>query len=501
MSPPMLVGGGHIGKSARRQYSPGTSRCAGVRRSAGGISASRSGTSVSIEVRVASGPVPLPAFALALAEAAMRVQLLPCRKSSAARVDASRASPIGYEMSSPAWQRDLPHRLAIGVAADQPVVGAQIGDERIDDELARRCGATRADEGDLGRRDRVRLGLEQIGRVLRRLFRTEGHVAHHVGRRAVATQQVAHDDRSVDKATAIIAQVDDDVGNARRLELGEGAAQLVVRRGDEGAQVHVTVALAVVGDDLDAVPVGHRAEREVGLRHRHGPRAAGVTNLEIALRTGRARPQRIAQRAAAGIVQAADGLQIARRRADRQDFRAAIDPGVERRRALIGFGDVQPPGRIEPQPPAETRAGPLAVIGGFLLDRRQIGEIPVLALRPRRRGQRIQIIVDVGVAARIQAVRQGIVEQIPFLHLRQHPILAAAQRTPIAGGGGRRRRGCWSRRASRRSAAARSAVTTARQQRRQRQNPNPTPYAHTSSPTPRPVQPMLAPKDTQHGSQ
>src|SRR3546814_1617823 len=56
---------------------------------------------------------------------------------------------------------------------------------------------------------------------------------------ASRAHQVAHQIRRRNEAAAIIAEIDDDVGDALRAEIGKGVAELVVRRRDEGSQVQI----------------------------------------------------------------------------------------------------------------------------------------------------------------------------------------------------------------------------------------------------------------------
>src|SRR3546814_6095213 len=69
----------------------------------------------------------------------------------------------------------------------------------------------------------------------------------------------------LNETTAIITEIDDDVGDALRTEIGEGVRQLAVRRRDEGAQVQIAIAAAALADHLGAVAVRNRVERIVGL--------------------------------------------------------------------------------------------------------------------------------------------------------------------------------------------------------------------------------------------
>src|SRR3546814_19496184 len=69
----------------------------------------------------------------------------------------------------------------------------------------------------------------------------------------------------LNETTAIITEIDDDVGDALRTEIGEGVRQLAVRRRDEGAQVQIAIAAAALADHLGAVAVRNRSEeRRVG---------------------------------------------------------------------------------------------------------------------------------------------------------------------------------------------------------------------------------------------
>src|SRR3546814_19014493 len=71
--------------------------------------------------------------------------------------------------------------------------------------------------------------------------------------------------RRRNETAAIITEIDDDVGDTLRAEIGEGVRQLAVRRRDEGAQVQIAIAAAALADHLGAVAVRNRVERiEIG---------------------------------------------------------------------------------------------------------------------------------------------------------------------------------------------------------------------------------------------
>src|SRR5690606_1364116 len=107
--------------------------------------------------------------------------------------------------------------------------------------------------------------------------------------------------------------------------------------------------------------------------------------------------------------------------------------------AFEGFQDENTPvDGVVSQPNAKAGGLALLVKGILLGNRRQVGEVPVTALRPRRSHQCIDVTVDRGVCRRVYAgVEQGW-EQIPFLQLRERPILPRPQG---AGSGGRAWRG------------------------------------------------------------
>jgi hypothetical protein len=71
--------------------------------------------------------------------------------------------------------------------------------------------------------------------------------------RNVRAHQVAHQLCRRDQPAAIVAQVDDDVGDALRPEARERLAQRRVGGRDEGAQVDVADVPPAIGDDLRAV--------------------------------------------------------------------------------------------------------------------------------------------------------------------------------------------------------------------------------------------------------
>src|SRR3546814_6383565 len=79
---------------------------------------------------------------------------------------------------------------------------------------------------------------------------------------ASRAHQVAHQIRRRNEAAAIIAEIDDDVGDALRAEIGKGVAELVVRRRDEGSQVQIAIAAAALADDLGAIAVRNGVRSE-----------------------------------------------------------------------------------------------------------------------------------------------------------------------------------------------------------------------------------------------
>jgi hypothetical protein len=95
--------------------------------------------------------------------------------------------------------------------------------------------------------------MKAIFIVIGRLGRPEGRVAHHVRRGALAEQQVVHQLGDRDEAAAIVAEIDDHLVDALRLELRKGAAQGRIGWADEGAQVHISDLLAIIVDNPRAV--------------------------------------------------------------------------------------------------------------------------------------------------------------------------------------------------------------------------------------------------------
>src|SRR3546814_13709545 len=63
---------------------------------------------------------------------------------------------------------------------------------------------------------------------------------------APRAQQVAQQIRRRNETAAIITEIDDEVGDTLRAEIGEGVRQLAVRRRDEGAQVQIAIAAAAL---------------------------------------------------------------------------------------------------------------------------------------------------------------------------------------------------------------------------------------------------------------
>jgi hypothetical protein len=84
-------------------------------------------------------------------------------------------------------------------------------------------------------------------------LRPEGGEAENVGGGAVAAEQVAHQVGDADGTAAIVAEIDDDLGYALRLEIGKGLAQRRIRGRDEGAQVDIANPLPAIIDDAGTI--------------------------------------------------------------------------------------------------------------------------------------------------------------------------------------------------------------------------------------------------------
>ena len=312
-----------------------------------------------------------------------------------------------------------------------------------------------------------------MGLVLAALFRAIGHAHEDVGARPVAAEQIAQHLGGRDEAAAIIAQVEDDVGHALRLETGEGVAQRLLGRQDEGAQIDIADAAAAIVDHPRAIAVRYRHQVEVAFGHRYGPRAGRVGNAQQPGRAGAIRPHRIGHGiGTARREQRRHAAHVGDAGADLQYLRAAIDAGGERRAVLERFDDEQAGGpAVGCEAQAEAGARPRLIIGILRLDGGEIGEIAIPPLRPRTLGQRVNIVVDTGIAGRAERGRQGFGEKIPFLERRRRPILPLPHRT----GGGRR--GRWRHRRRRSARTVRPATATSRQHRQpagqQRQARNP----------------------------
>ena len=336
-------------------------------------------------------------------------------------------------------ERDLADRLAIGVGADQPVVGAQIGLERVDQQLARRCSAAGADERDLHRRDRLRLRREQLGGIVVRFLGAEGGVAEHLPA-AVAAEQVAEQFGNRDQPAAVVAQIDHDLADPLRAEPGECGTQRRIGGIDERAQVDVADLGSPVVEDLRTVARRNRSDLVRALGH---GKVLGDPAGDHAQDFGDARRARSERRRDPGRTFGGEdrghGPQSRRAVADGDDLGPAVDTGGKRGSAFVSL-DHEEPGvdRVVAQADAEPGAGARGVKRVLLRDRGQIGEIAVLRLRPRRRGQGIEIGTGVGVGRRVDRSVEQIGEQVPLLHLRQDPVLALTDRAASRRSGGGR---------------------------------------------------------------
>src|SRR5690606_8723464 len=78
-----------------------------------------------------------------------------------------------------------------------------------------------------------------------------------------------------------------------------------------------------------------------------------------------------------------------------------------------------------------AEAGGLAAAdeGPLLLDRGHVGEEAVASLGARGLGQLVDIIRERGEAGRVEAGRQRLGEEIPFLELVERPVRPVGERT------------------------------------------------------------------------
>jgi hypothetical protein len=197
--------------------------------------------------------------------------------------------------------------------------------------------------GDLGRRDRLRLRHEEARLVELRLFGPEGREAEHVLPAAIGAEQIAHQFGDRDQAAAIIAVIDDHLRDACVPEALEGLAQGGIGGVDEGAQIDVTDAPSAFLDDPRAVAAGNRRDREIRLGDGDVSHAARILDAKHAGGAGGIGAKRT-RNAALGSHDIGGAAQIGLAGADRQDLGAAIDAGRQGRRAFKGFGNEDPAG-------------------------------------------------------------------------------------------------------------------------------------------------------------
>src|SRR3546814_18899757 len=97
--------------------------------------------------------------------------------------------------------------------------------------------------------------------VLGRFFRAELDLREDVAGAAAPAQQVAEQFGDRDEAAAIVAQVDDDVGDPLVAERLESGAQLRRGRADKGAKVDIAIIAPARSDTLRAIAAGNQIGR------------------------------------------------------------------------------------------------------------------------------------------------------------------------------------------------------------------------------------------------
>src|SRR5690606_21789844 len=106
-------------------------------------------------------------------------------------------------------------------------------------------GAAGADERNPGRSNRFGLRVERNGLVLRSLRIAERYITKGFTRPTVA-HQIAHQRSDIDQPAAVIAQVDNQLSHALRLEVGKGRAEVGLRSVDKCAQVKIADPTAAI---------------------------------------------------------------------------------------------------------------------------------------------------------------------------------------------------------------------------------------------------------------
>jgi hypothetical protein len=178
--------------------------------------------------------------------------------------------------------------------------------------------------------DRLRLRCEEPGDIQVRLGRPVHPVLHDFRRRALPEQQIGHQRGNRDLTACIVAQVDDHLADALRLELRKGAAKLRIRRVDERAQVQVAHLLAAVVDDPGAVARGDRGDGELGFGDGGvAHRAVGVAHPQQPGRAGRIGPKGGENSIGAfGRDDHIDGLEVRGAGADGEDLGSPVHPAA-----------------------------------------------------------------------------------------------------------------------------------------------------------------------------
>ena len=159
----------------------------------------------------------------------------------------------------------MPDRFPERVFSDQRQIVSEVGNEIVGHQFACRRGSFAPNHRHAGCRDRLRLAVD-IGRlVLACLAGAQHHAARYISD-LLGQQKVGQKVSDRDQATAIIAEIEDDLGDTRRPELGEAVAQLLCGiRHDERAQIDVADLLVAIVQNADAIAVGNRIQRIIRL--------------------------------------------------------------------------------------------------------------------------------------------------------------------------------------------------------------------------------------------
>ncbi len=279
----------------------------------------------------------------------------------------------------------------------------------IGHELACRRGPPRGDDDEAGQADRIGEPLEEFGAVVvRRAIGIKLRFREHEIFRDVAAKIVAKQFGRADETTAVVAQIDDDVGYVVCAKIGEYGFELRVRRADECAEFQV--ADIRQAGSLNPERLRHGIDRDDVLGDRNGELrdAVGLAHREINRRSieDGADTFRGLDVGNAAAVQGDDSLP-ARKPAKVRGTAAenACQPGVVR-----GYQAIAEPETLEP-----------ALTEKRLVSRRRADETEAVD-RPTRtvvraeRDEKRQQILGSCVISQSDVVRKLVVPEIPRVH-------------------------------------------------------------------------------------